>query len=249
MDAKLEEVYGWDLSQITSLSNEIDEMVEYIEEVKSVNLQYDQDINKLTLLIEISGGKLINTYEIVMWIEKDYPLSLPYCFEKSNNFPRERSNCIERHITQEVDYIKESIKGSFCMVSPFRVSIVFKGKNRDAFNTTNLLLIDHLELQEYYTRHGNFLEGNKGVYSHGFFGLEQSLKEIYGGLDNNQLLRLLEFGVQGKLHPSNLCFCLSGKQIQNCHAGEMHTSFNIDFSSNHVIAMLEAVKKGEYQFY
>jgi len=239
MDARVE-LYNWSQSKVLSLLSEIDEISVGIPEVEETKLlKEDSQKEEWFIKLKISGGKLENSYVIKLRISPDYPKSLPYCFELSDNFPKIGDEAIERHIVQSADYTEYPIEGSFCMISSFRIPYVF-GKNKtDAYNTINLLLINHLWNQEFYTKNGYFIGDKEEGYKHGPEGLEESLKDMYPELVGKYLVRFLISGVMREISLNKKCFCGSGKLSKYCHQDETMYGLSIDFTDDHIVNMLK----------
>jgi hypothetical protein len=235
MDANVIKIYDWNPTKVKSFQDEFEVITNSIDEIKSIDLFCSKpEIDEAYLIIHICGGNLLNDYFIKMRIPRDYPYSLPYCFELSNNFPKTGKTAIDRHITQEVSYMQTDIKGSFCMISPFRIKPFFGNFPMDIYNTLNLLLIPHLENQEYYTKHGRFMGDGENVYKHGATGLIQSFSDVFGIEKKEDILSILQLAKKNKLTNNDICFCGSGKIIKKCHLDVVFRFRNLFVWNEHI---------------
>lgn len=241
-------IYNWDGELINTFLVELDEIVKNIPEVQDIELKSSENQDEWYIESTIQGGNLVNSYRIKVRIPENYLKELPYCFELSDNFPKTGFEAVSRHIVQTADYTKLSIKGSFCMVSSFRVPFVFKECPIDLYNTMNLLLIPHLENQEYFSKWSKFMGNDEFGYKHGVEGLVESFFEIFPTISEINLIRFLVNGKTGRIRKGNACFCGSGEPIESCHVKLLNYGVELNFDDEHLSQILISHFRSEIDY-
>jgi hypothetical protein len=147
-----------------------------------------------------SHNQYAGSYDIKVIIPLRYPYGFPQLFETGNKF----EHVPDRHVNDD---------DSCCICSLQEV---------DRISQRGISLVDffvkhavpYLANQIYFDNEGIWANGD---YDHGAEGIFQFYKELLQSSDIKEVLRLVIFFNEKKMHRNDDCYCGSGEKLKKCH--------------------------------
>lgn len=152
----------------------------------------------------LDGANLVESFEIEIRLDSNFPESYPKAFVSSERIPRDPS----RHINPD---------GSACLFVEDE-SWKFWGQSKSLVEFINGPVKNFFISQIYFECHGKWPFGER---AHGFDGVLEYYSEYLGVKEPEYLLALLELSLRNSVPSSFWCPCKSGRKYRDCHKSNL----------------------------
>lgn len=185
-----------------TLNNDINEVLQMFPKLK----QYEK--NKCKLLsgeIDIfdSESVYLESYEINVFIPKNYPYGFPLLQETSCRF----EHIADRHISTD----------GFCCVCSLQEADIVSQRGISIKNFFSKYVVPYFANQLYFQSEKHWANGD---YEHGDYGIFQFYRELLKVGKLEDAISILSILHSKKLNRNDNCFCGKGKKIKHCHFEE-----------------------------